>query len=476
MASNNATGSSFTATAQGTYATSPTKEDPYKYQTGFGNRFMSEALPGVLPQGQNTPQKLKYDLYPECINGTVFTAPRASNQLAWMYRIQPSASHSGFIETTGYGENIVSNFSLGNPKIHISPPQIHWEPLEIPSGNAQVDFIDSLKTYVGAGDPMSGEGVAIHMYNANASMEKRAFVNVDGDFLFIPQEGRLDIQTELGKLMVKPGEIAVVQRGLKFKINLPDGAARGYLEEIYGVHWELPELGVVGANGLASPRDFQSPVAFFEVDQSAWEVVYKNLGKLFTCKQSHTPFDVVAWHGNYIPYKYDLRKFIHVNSVTRDHMDPSLYTVLTAKSKTPDAPIADFCVASERWDVGEGFRPPFYHRNTAVEALGIIFGDGKREPNAPIAPGGFYYQNSMTPHGPAWEQFKAATEMDLKPMKIFENQMLLIFESARTLVLTDYAAKTSARREFDVSHHEALRPQFLNHIDSIKRELAEAKD
>ncbi|OCH91313.1 homogentisate 1,2-dioxygenase [Obba rivulosa] len=462
-------GSGFAAAAQGGYTTGGTKEDPYKYQTGFGNRFASEALPGVLPQGQNTPQKLKYDLYSECINGSTFTSPRAQNQLTWMYRIQPSIAHKGYTEVAFDKDALVADFSLTNPNINVPPPQLVWEPLEIPS-SGKVDFISGLKTYCGAGDPMSGEGLAIHMYSANASMDKRAFVNVDGDFLIVPQQGRLDVQTELGKLMVKPGELLVVQRGLKFKINLPDGVGRGYVEEIFGARWELPELGALGANGLASPRDFESPTAYFEVDQSSWEVIYKNLGKLFVCKQDHTPFDVVGWHGNYVPYKYDMKKFIHVNSVTRDHMDPSLYTVLTAKSRTPGTPLADFCVLSERWDVTTNtFRPPFYHRNSAIEAIGMIYGSAKA-PNFPISPGGFYYQSSLVPHGPDWEQFKNATEMELTPMKLFEDEMLILFEAPKSLVMSNFAMNTNTRNGFDMTPF-TMQPQFLNHIDSITREL-----
>ncbi|OCH91315.1 Homogentisate 1,2-dioxygenase [Obba rivulosa] len=390
-----AKGSWFAAAAQGGYTTGATKGDPYKYQTGFGNRFASEAL-----HGQNTPQKLKYDLYPECINGSTFTAPRAQNQFTWMYRIQPSVAHKGYTQVAVDKDTLVADFSLTNPNINVPPPQL----------------------------------------------------------------------TELGKLMVKPGELLVIQRGLKFKINLPDGGGRGYVEEIFGARWELPELGALGANGLASPRDFETPTAYFEVDQSPWEVVYKNLGKLFVCKQDHTPFDVVGWHGNYVPYKYDMAKFIHVNSVTRDHMDPSLYTVLTAKSRTPGTALADFCVASERWDVTTNtFRPPFYHRNTAIEAMGMIYGSAKA-PNSLVSPGGFYYQSNMIPHGPGWERFKGATEMELTPAKLFEDEMLVVFEASKSLVMSNFAMKTNTRNEFDMTPY-TMQPQFLNHIDSITRDL-----
>jgi homogentisate 1,2-dioxygenase len=264
-----------------------------------------------------------------------------------------------------------SDFSPLNPKVSVSPTQIAWRPFTLPDASTKVNFVQGMKAVAGSGSPMEKEGLAVLVYLANASMEREAYINNDGDMLIVPQQGRLDIQTELGHLMVAPGEICIIQRGLRFKVKLPDGPSRGYIQEvrfpfscffpvfpfltiltrfslqIYGSHYKLPELGPLGANGLANPRDFESPVASFEVDQGGWNITYKLMGTLWSCFQEHSPFDVVgtspslsirlkaqadpvssflstAWHGNYAPSKYDLAKFIAVGSVSRDHMDPSV--------------------------------------------------------------------------------------------------------------------------------------------------------
>jgi homogentisate 1,2-dioxygenase len=241
---------------------------------GFGNRFASEAVPGILPDAKNSPQKCKYDLYAEQITATSFVAPRAENQNAWLYRIRPSVAHQGFTKLPS-NPDIESNFSPLNPKVHASPTQLAWHPFDFPSESLTIDFISGLKTIGGNGDPTLREGLAIHIYTANASMGNKAFCNNDGDLLILPQQGRLDLQTEFGKLMVRPGELAVIQRGIKFKVEFPDGPSRGYIQEIFGSHYELPELGPLGANGLANPRDFESPMASFDIDQSPWEIIYK---------------------------------------------------------------------------------------------------------------------------------------------------------------------------------------------------------
>ncbi|KAG6865010.1 hypothetical protein C0991_005698, partial [Blastosporella zonata] len=247
-----------------------------------------------------------------------------------------------------------STFLPLNPKVHPSPTQLAWHPFDIPVSSTPVDFVDGLKTLAGNGDPTLREGLAIHMFLANVSMTNKAFCNNDGDFLILPQLGRLDIQTEFGKLMRLKTQCL---RDLK--ISLPDGPSRGYVQEIFGSHYVLPDLGPLGANGLANPRDFEFPLAHFDVDQSPWDIVYKVCGKLFNCSQSHTPFDVVAWHGNYVPYKYAMEKFISVGSISKDHIDPSIFCVLTAPSKQLNVPLADFLILSPRWDVADGtFRPP----------------------------------------------------------------------------------------------------------------------
>ncbi|KAI0073863.1 RmlC-like cupin [Panus rudis PR-1116 ss-1] len=367
------------ATAQTGWQAGPRDNDPYKYQVGYGNLFASEVVPGTLPEGRNNPQRPKYGLYTEQVTGSPFVNPRATNKNVWLYRIQPSVQHNGFTQgkqnpfvsphymplqekyrslMRKLSYQLVSDFSASNPKVHANPTQIFWPPFKLPEQSERTDFIAGWKTLGGFGGARLHEGLALHVYLANADMEKKAFVNSDGDLLIVPQQGRLDIKTEMGRLMVRPGEIAVIQAGLKIQVLLPDGPSRGYIQEIYNAHYELPELGPLGANGMANPRDFEHPIASFEVDRSDWEVVYKITGELFTCHLDHSPFDVVAWHGNYVPYKYDLSRFKVAGFLKNDHGDPSILCVLTVKSKYPNIPLSDFCVLSERWEVVEDtFRP-----------------------------------------------------------------------------------------------------------------------
>ncbi|EMD34039.1 hypothetical protein CERSUDRAFT_117547 [Gelatoporia subvermispora B] len=462
------------ATAKQAFTTTPTEEDPYQYQVGFGNRFASEAIPGALPHAQNNPQKCKYDLYTESLNGTAFTAPRAQNQNSWLYRIRPSVAHKGFTKLPD-NPDLESNFLPLNPKVHFSPTQLAWYPFDLPSPNKTVDIIAGLHTVAGNGDPTMREGLAVHVYMANASMEKKAFVNGDGDWLILPQQGRLDIQTEFGKIMARPGELVVIQRGIKFRVFLPDGPSRGYIQEIYGSHYELPELGPIGANGLANPRDFEHPTASFDIDQSPWEVVYKVGGQLFACRQEHTPFDVVAWHGNYVPYKYAMEKFVYVGSISKDHIDPSIFCVLTAKSKNPVAPLADFLIFGGRWDVADHtFRPPYYHRNGATEMMGLIYGDyGGRSDE--FAPGGLSFETGFCPHGVSYDEFKKATETDLGPMRVHEGTLAFMFESSMMVTLTDWAMKRTGKlHEHEPKMWDDLRGQFVNHIDQVNADLKAA--
>ncbi|RDX57412.1 homogentisate 1,2-dioxygenase [Lentinus brumalis] len=460
--------------AQQSFFVAPKERDPYVYQVGLGNRFASEAIPGTLPAAQNNPQKAKYDLYTESLNGTPFVTPRRDNQSAWLYRIRPSVAHQGFTELPD-NPDLESNFLPLNPKVHFSPTQLAWHPFDIPAENSKTDFVSGLKTIAGNGDPTLREGLAVHIFAANESMGKRAFVNSDGDFLILPQQGRLDIQTEFGRLMVRPGELVVVQRGIKFKVGLPDGPSRGYILEIFGSHFELPDLGPLGTHGLANPRDFESPVASFDLDQSPWEIVYKVGGKLFSCKQEHTPFDVVAWHGNYVPYKYAMEKFVHVGSIQRDHIDPSIFCVLTAKSKTPGAPLADFLIFSGRWDVATGtFRPPYYHRNCASEMMGLIYG-GYGGRSDEFAPGGFSFENGFCPHGVSYDEFKKATEAELQPMRVHEGTLAFMFESSMQVTITDYAIKRSGKlHEHEPKMWDNLKGQFINHLDQINADLKAA--
>ncbi|THU86654.1 homogentisate 1,2-dioxygenase [Dendrothele bispora CBS 962.96] len=461
----------FAASATGAWSTKTTEKDPYSYQVGFGNRFASEAIPGTLPEGQNMPQKNKFELYTEGMTGASFVSPRHENLNAWLYRIRPSVAHEGFTRLAD-NPDLESNFLPINPKVHISPTQLAWHPLDLPDDSKQVDFIDGLKTMAGNGDPTLREGLAIHIYVANKSMDKRAFVDSDGDMLILPQQGRLDVQTEFGRLMVRPGELLVIQRGMKFKVTLPDGPSRGYIQEIYGSHYTLPELGPLGGHGLANPRDFEHPVASFDIDQSPWEVVYKVMGQLHACHQGHTPFDVVAWHGNYLPYKYALEKFVNVGSISKDHIDPSIFCVLTAKSKTPGIPLADFLIFSPRWDVAMNtFRPPYYHRNSATEFMGLIYGVyGGRSDG--FIPGAASYENGFTPHGVSYEEWSKATSADLQPMRVHEGTMAFMFESSMMFTITDFAMNKSGKlHEHEPKMWDDLKGRFMDHLDEVNQEL-----
>ncbi|KAK0218303.1 homogentisate 1,2-dioxygenase [Armillaria nabsnona] len=454
---------SHTYSASASFVSSPSG-DPYKYQVGFGNRFASEAIPGTLPQGQNHPQKNKYGLYMEAMTGSPFIAPRPQNLQAFLYRIRPSLDHKKFVRLPD-NPDMESNFFPINPKVHISPTQLSFGPPPFPLSSDEVDFIAGLKTIGGNGEPTAREGLALHFYVANADMKNKAFCNSDGDMLVAPQQGRLDVQTEFGRIMVRPGEFMVIQKGMKFKVSLPDGPSRGYVQEIFGSHFELPDLGAIGGHGMANPRDFEVPLASFEIGETSWEVVYKIGGQLFSAAQDHTPFDVVAWQGNYVPYKYAMEKFIFVGSVSKDHLDPSVFTVLTAKSKATGIPLVDVLTLSERWDVvSDTFRPPYYHRNNAAEIVGLIYGEWV----PPYVRGGISLQTVFYPHGPPPEVYKGASTMELKPERIFKDTLLIAFETPM-LTMTDYAMN----RAGTVTESEPLSfpPEFITRLEEINADL-----
>ncbi|PBL04157.1 homogentisate 1,2-dioxygenase [Armillaria gallica] len=456
---------SHTYSASASFVSSPSG-DPYKYQVGFGNRFASEAIPGTLPQGQNHPQKNKYGLYMEGMTGSPFIAPRPQNLHAFLYRIRPSLDHKKFVRLPD-NPDMESNFLPINPKVHISPTQLNWSPPPLPSSSDKVDFIAGLKTIGGNGEPTAREGLALHLYVANADMKSKAFCNSDGDMLVVPQQGRLDVQTEFGRMMVRPGELMVIQKGMKFKVSLPDGPSGGYVQEIFGSHFELPDLGPIGGHGMANPRDFEVPLASFEIDETRWEG--KIGGQLFSAAQDHTPFDVVAWQGNYVPYKYAMEKFIFVGSLSRDHLDPSVFTVLTAKSKATGIPLVEVLTVSERWDVAtDTFRPPYYHRNNATEIAALIYGEfGDR-----FTPGGLTLQTVFCPHGPPPEVHKAATVAELKPERATKDAMLIVLETPMVLSMTDYAMNPAGT----VTESEPLSfsPDFIAHLDEINADLKAA--
>ncbi|UZJ55719.1 hypothetical protein CBS101457_005039 [Exobasidium rhododendri] len=445
--------------------------DPYKYQVGFGNQFASEAIPGTLPLGQNSPQKVRFDLYAEQLTATAFVAPRHLNQRTWLYRLRPAVAHQGFSPYAGKKPEIESDFSPSNSNVHVSPTQLAWKPFEVPQKGERINFIEGLKTLGGNGEPSQKSGLAIHIYTANISMEKEAFCSQDGDMLIVPQQGQLNIQTELGMLWVRPGEICVIQRGLRFKVSLPDGPSRGYIQEVYGAHYELPELGPLGANGLANARDFHHPLASFDLDQSDWTITYKLCGQLFDCHQRHTPFDVVAWHGNYVPYKYDLNKFIGVGSITKDHIDPSIFCVLTVPSSEIGTPLADFLIFSPRWDVAtETYRPPYYHRNAASEFMGLIYGDYPGRSDDFLA-GGASYECGFTPHGVSFEEFEAATKEEQHPQFVSKGSIAFMFESSRMFTLTNYAMTSPNKHEHEPEMWDPLQALFANHLEEVNDAL-----
>jgi homogentisate 1,2-dioxygenase len=404
-----------------------------KYQSGFGNEFATEAMKGVLPKGQNAPQKVKFGLYTEQFSGTPFTSPRAVNRRTWTYRIRPSVTHKPYEPYTK------ATLLRSGPFTEVdSPPnQMRWDPVPVPK--KVTDFVDGLITLGGNGDPAMQAGVAIHLYAANASM-KRFFYNADGEMLIVPQEGTLMLHTELGVIGAAPGEIAVIPRGVKFRVEV-EGGVRGYICENHGLQFRLPELGPIGANGLANARDFLAPVAAFEDVDGNFKIVSKFLGKLWEAEIDHSPLDVVAWHGNYAPYKYDLKNFNCINTVSFDHPDPSIYTVLTAPSVTPGTANVDFAIFPPRWMVAEHtFRPPWFHRNMMNEFMGLVFGqyDAKAEG---FVPGGASLHNCMSGHGPDAETWERASEAELKPVYLGDT-LAFMFETQLAVRPTKWALES----------------------------------
>jgi homogentisate 1,2-dioxygenase len=391
------------------------------YLSGFGNQFSSEALPGALPQGQNSPQRAEYGLYAEQFSGTAFTVPRSEARRTWLYRISPSASHPRY-------ERLARQIP-GREMGPITPNRLRWNPLPPPS--APTDLLDGLLTLAATRPADAAEGVTVHLYAANASMQ-RAFFNADGEWLLVPQAGRLRLVTELGVLTVEPQEIAVLPRGLKFRVELLDATARGYICENHGSPLRLPDLGPIGSNGLANPRDFLAPVAQFEDRREPCTLVQKFLGELFATELAHSPFDVVAWHGNNVPYKYDLRRFNTLGSISYDHPDPSIFTVLTSPSSVHGVANVDFVIFPPRWLVAENtFRPPWFHRNVMNEFMGLIDGayDAKAEG---FTPGGASLHNCMSAHGPDNATAEKAMAAELAPHKV-DHTMAFMFETCQVL-------------------------------------------
>lgn len=429
---------------------SPTRpDDPYKYQAGFGNDHDSELIPGALPVGQNNPQLCAYGLYTEGITGTSFAADRAHQGSAYLYRRRPSCVHSA-IKKIPDNVTVESSFVNESADVLAIPSQASWSPFTIPEKDEGVDFAAGLHTLGGSGQPNIREGIAYHIFTFNSNSPNKAFVNQDGDFLIVAQEGHLDITTEFGKIYLQASEICVIPQGLRFKLDLVEAkspkGARGYIIETWGTKWELPELGPLGHWGLANKRDFLYPVADIDTASTGtWTIVSKQNGSYYATEQGHTPFDVVAWHGNYLPYKYDLSKFVYQNSASVDHTDPSINTVLTAQSRDAQAPLCDFLAFGPRWDVASNtWRPPYFHRNCASEFLARIHAPeglaGGR--SAGFVPGAASYESGFTPHGSAEKRLiDAMYAGDLPPMKIMQDQLTFMLESCRSLLFTKWAMK-----------------------------------
>ncbi len=424
-----------------------------RYMSGFGNDFETEALPGAVPQGRNSPQKCPYGLYAEQLSGSPFTAPRATNQRSWAYRIRPSVLHSGRFVKADMG------LWRAPPcrEVDTPPDQLRWSPTPIP--DAPLAFPQGVRTMTTAGDAAAQTGMAAHVYVLNRSMNNEVFVNADGEMLFVPQQGSLRLVTELGVIDAAPGDIACVPRGLKFRVELMDNPARGYICENFGAPFRLPERGPIGANCLANARDFLTPVAAYEDRETPHTLFAKVDGGLWRTELGHSPLDVVGWHGNYAPYKYDLRRFSPVGAVLFDHPDPSIYTVLTAPSDTPGMANIDLVIFPERWMTAENtFRPPWYHVNIMSEFMGLIYGVYDAKPQG-FMPGGMSLHNSMMPHGPDLDAFEHASAVELKPMKL-ENTLAFMFETRFRQNVTRHAAELATRQDVYVDCWKGLKRRF----------------
>jgi homogentisate 1,2-dioxygenase len=427
---------------------------PKEYLSGFGNEFSSEALAGALPRGQNSPQRCPYGLYAEQFTGTAFTAPRAANRRAWLYRIRPAVTHRPF--TSLAHARLDQGLSAESP----SPNQLRWDPLPEPA--VPTDFIDGLHPMAGNGSPDEHIGCAIYLFAFNRPMQRRFFYSADGELLIVPQQGTLSIDTELGSMQAEPQEIVVIPRGLRFRVAAagdPASTARGYVCENFGAPFKLPDLGPIGSNGLANPRDFLTPVAAYEDLDAACELVGKFLGKLWTAKMDHSPLDVVAWHGNNVPYKYDLRRFNTIGSISYDHPDPSIFLVLHSPSDTPGTSNIDFVVFPPRWLAAQNtFRPPWFHRNVANEFMGLIHGvyDAKSEG---FVPGGSSLHNCMSAHGPDSATFDKASSADTSTPVRIADTMAFMFESR-------YAIKPSRSA---LQGTPALQSDYMTHWLGLKK-------
>ncbi|ERS97114.1 homogentisate 1,2-dioxygenase [Sporothrix schenckii ATCC 58251] len=474
-------------------------KEKYRYQNGFDSYHETEAVAGALPIGQNSPQKPPYGLYAEKLSGTAFTAPRHENKQSWLYRITPACSLSPF-QPEG---DALAHDSKDTDALHYLPDQFRWDPFPLPDpATAPTDFVSGLRQIAGAGDPTLKQGLGIFVYAANQSMDSHtAFYSADGDLLIVPQAGVLDIRTEMGWLLVRPLEICVIPRGVRFQVHIAKaadgddsggGMARGYALELYQGHFQLPELGPIGSNGLANARDFQVPVACFDepaaahAAEPAYVLRAKVNRRIYRATQPHSPFDVVAWQGFYYPYKYDLGRFNVIGSISFDHPDPSIFTVLTAPSEHAGTAVADFVIFPPRWLVGENtFRPPWYHRNTMSEYMGLLAGnyDAKKAGTGGFVPGGGSLHNTMSGHGPDGPSYEAARNepQPQQPAKVGAGSCAFMFETCLMLGVTSWAltatkaeggddaassaAETVLQRDY-VTHSWGKLPRFWQRPES----------
>ncbi|MBX3709119.1 MAG: homogentisate 1,2-dioxygenase [Gammaproteobacteria bacterium] len=422
------------------------------YLSGFGNHFESEALEGALVKSRNSPQKAPYGLYAEQLSGSAFTAPRNVNLHSWLYRIQPSVLHGAF--------SLVTHPTLvGTPfnSIHTPPTQMRWDPMPYPSSSC--NFIEGLTTIAGNGHIEMQTGAAIHLYCATQSMQDEFFYNADGDFLIVPQEGALRFKTEFGMIDVSPGEIIILPRGITFQVYLLQNKARGYICENFGLPFKLPELGVIGANGLANPRDFLAPTAAFEERHGQFKLLAKFQGLLWNADIEHSPLNVVAWHGNYVPYKYNLSLFNTINSVSFDHPDPSIFTVLTSPSVVAGTANVDFVIFPPRWMVAnDTFRPPYYHRNIMSEYMGLVHGTYDAKETGFI-PGGGCLHNCMSAHGPDAFAYDKAVSASLQP-EYYSDTLAFMFESKQIWQLTPNALNADYRQKNYLECWKGLKSNF----------------
>jgi homogentisate 1,2-dioxygenase len=424
------------------------------YMSGFGNSFETEALEGALPVGRNSPQKVNYGLYAEQLSGSPFTAPQASNQRSWLYRIRPTVRHVGRFEPV---DKAHVRTAPAREDTELPIGQLRWTPVAMPQ--EKLTFVTGLRTITTAGDVDSQSGMASHLLIVTQSMEREHFFNADGEFLVVAQQGKIRFRTEFGVIEIEPGEICVIPRGVIFRVEMVDGPIRAYVCENYGGGFILPDRGPIGANCLANPRDFLAPVAACEDVDAPHTLYVKWGGELYKTHVAQSPLDVVAWHGNYYPYKYDLRRFSPVGALLFDHPDPSIFTVLTSPSETPGTANIDFVIFPERWAVAENtFRPPWYHRNIMSEFMGLVLGVYDAKPEG-FTPGGFSLHNQMLPHGPDTDAFEHASNAELKPVKL-SNTLAFMFETRFRQRVTKYAATLPERQDDYIDCWTGLKKHF----------------